>query len=92
MASIFYTCLQCGKHLKASQKTIASEVLTHNFEHKFDFVQFQTGIAMLQEEQKLKSTSQALPPLPPPPPPKLPSGLLYAANENSIILCRDNIG
>lgn len=95
MANIFFTCLQCGKHLKAGKKTIANNVLKHKCENKFDLVQFQMGIEMLQEEQKLKSVSQALPqppPPPPPPPPKMPSAPLYIEKKCTVTLSRDKKG
>lgn len=70
MASIFFTCLQCGEYLKASHQSVASEVSAHMCQHEFNVVQFKKGIALLQEDEKLKSIP---PPPPPPPPPSTPS-------------------
>lgn len=79
MATIFFTCLQCGEYLKSNHYMVAKEVATHMCRNKFDSEEFQKGIAVLQAEQNMKSV-----PSPPPIPPPMPAVPLYvAANKRS---------
>lgn len=87
MATIFFTCLQCGEYLKSSHQFVAKEVSVHMCQNKFDLVNFQKGIDLLQEEKKLKSVT-----LPPPPPPPMPSRPLYMASKHTIGITRGNKG
>lgn len=75
MATIFFTCLQCGEHLKGNHQTIANEVSVHVCQNKFNFVEFQKGTASLQENLKLMGP-------PPPPPPPMPSARMATKQPN----------
>lgn len=87
MENIFYSCLLCGKYLKANYLSIAQELIGHKCADKFDLVQFQSGIDMLQEQLKSKKPTK-----PPPPPPKMPSALLHTATKSTITFSRGNKG
>lgn len=76
MTSVFFACLQCGVYLKASNQMVVNEVSMHMCQNAFDSKQFDKGIAVLHEVQKMKHV-----PLSPPLPPPMPAVPLYVENK-----------
>lgn len=100
MATIFFTCLQCGEYLRANHYTIAHEVSLHMCQNTFNSVQFQKGVDLLQKEAKLKSVSsssstpQPIPSPPPPPPTLMPPTLSvkHKAKKQPVAISHCNKG